>query len=84
MGCSQPHPHGQIWASSFVPSEVEDRRLRNYYLKHRSNLLVDYVKAELQDGSRTIVDTRYWLAVVPYWATWPFETLLLPKRKPIE
>ena len=82
MGCSQPHPHGQIWASSFVPSEVErkDRRLRNYYLKHRSNLLVDYVKAELQDGSRTVVHTRYWLAVVPYWATWPFETLLLPKN----
>ncbi|TNG95581.1 UDP-glucose--hexose-1-phosphate uridylyltransferase [Pasteurellaceae bacterium USgator11] len=81
MGCSQPHPHGQIWANSFLPNEVaaKERNLRNYYQQHGSNLLLDYANAELKDGSRTVVETEHWLAVVPYWAAWPFETLLLPK-----
>ncbi|MGO1296429.1 MAG: UDP-glucose--hexose-1-phosphate uridylyltransferase [Vibrio sp.] len=81
MGCSQPHPHGQVWANSFLPNEIanKDRHLRQYFEKHGRNLLMDYVKAEIADGARTVVDTQYWLAVVPYWAAWPFETLLLPK-----
>ncbi|PID62905.1 MAG: galactose-1-phosphate uridylyltransferase [Gammaproteobacteria bacterium] len=82
MGCSQPHPHGQIWANSFLPNEIErkDHNLRAYYEKHGNNLLLEYSQAELQDGSRTVVETEHWLAVVPYWAAWPFETMLLPKR----
>lgn len=82
MGCSQPHPHGQIWANSFLPNEIErkDKHLRDYYQENGRNLLVDYVQAELQDGSRTVVETEHWLAVVPYWAAWPFETMLLPKN----
>ncbi len=82
MGCSQPHPHGQIWANSFLPNEIErkDKNLLAYYQQHGTNLLVDYVKAEQQDGARTVVETEHWLAVVPYWAAWPFETMLLPKR----
>lgn len=81
MGCSQPHPHGQIWANSFLPNEIarKDVLLRDYYLQHGRNLLVDYVEAEMCDGARTVVDTEHWLAVVPYWAAWPFETMLLPK-----
>ncbi|MBE2894295.1 UDP-glucose--hexose-1-phosphate uridylyltransferase [Spirabiliibacterium falconis] len=81
MGCSQPHPHGQIWANSFLPNEIatKEKNLRAYYEKYGSNLLLDYVKAERQDGARTVVESEYWLAVVPYWAAWPFETLLLPK-----
>ncbi|WP_394153654.1 UDP-glucose--hexose-1-phosphate uridylyltransferase [Vibrio maritimus] len=81
MGCSQPHPHGQIWANSFLPNEIErkDRLMREYYQQQDSNLLVDYVTAEMQDGARTVVETEHWLAVVPYWAAWPFETMLLPK-----
>ncbi|MDW6004741.1 UDP-glucose--hexose-1-phosphate uridylyltransferase [Vibrio mangrovi] len=81
MGCSQPHPHGQIWANSFLPNEIErkDKQLKEYFTTHGSNMLVDYVQTELKDGSRTVVETEYWLAVVPYWAAWPFETLLLPK-----
>ncbi len=81
MGCSQPHPHGQIWANSFLPNEIErkDKHLRDYYQQQGSNLLLDYVQAELADGSRTVVETEHWLAVVPYWAAWPFETMLLPK-----
>lgn len=81
MGCSQPHPHGQIWANSFLPNEIEhkEQNLKNYYETYGSNLLIDYVNAELKDGSRTVVETEHWLAIVPYWAAWPFETMLLPK-----
>jgi len=81
MGCSNPHPHGQIWANSFMPNEAEreDRLQRSYLEKYGSPMLVDYVQRELADGSRTVVETEHWLAVVPYWAAWPFETLLLPK-----
>lgn len=81
MGCSQPHPHGQIWANSFLPNEIarKEEYLKTYYDQQGSNLLVDYAQAELDDGERTVVETEHWLAVVPYWAAWPFETLLLPK-----
>ena len=81
MGCSNPHPHGQVWANSFLPNEIEreDRLMREYYAEQKSPMLVDYVNRELADGSRTVVETEHWLAVVPYWAAWPFETLLLPK-----
>ena len=81
MGCSNPHPHGQIWANSFLPNEVarEDVAQRNYYEKHGSVLLVDYVQKELEKKERIVVETEHWVAVVPYWAVWPFETLLLPK-----
>lgn len=69
MGCSQPHPHGQIWANSFLPNEIErkDKLLKGYQQQQGSNLLVDYVNAELKDGQRTVVETEHWLAVVPYW-----------------
>lgn len=81
MGCSNPHPHGQVWANSFLPNEAEreDRLQKEYYAAQGQPMLLDYVQRELADGSRTVVDTEHWLAVVPYWAAWPFETLLLPK-----
>lgn len=82
MGCSNPHPHGQVWATSFLPDEVarEDALQRDYYQQYGSAMLVDYAARELKDGKRTVVETDHWLAVVPWWATWPFETLLLPKN----
>ena len=81
MGCSQPHPHGQIWASDFLPSEIQikDAMLKQHKHAHTGNLLLDYVKSELTRRSRIVVETELWLAVVPYWAAWPFETLLMPK-----
>ncbi|AQS35911.1 UTP-hexose-1-phosphate uridylyltransferase /UDP-glucose-hexose-1-phosphate uridylyltransferase [Shewanella psychrophila] len=81
MGCSQPHPHGQVWANSYLPNEVrkKDQNLKAYQQEHGRNLLLDYVKREMKDGSRTVVETEHWLAVVPYWAAWPFETILMPK-----
>ncbi|QQG29789.1 galactose-1-phosphate uridylyltransferase [Pectobacterium carotovorum] len=81
MGCSNPHPHGQVWANDFLPNEVlrEDEQQRAYFSRHGSPLLLDYVQREQANGSRIVVETEHWLAVVPYWASWPFETLVLPK-----
>ena len=82
MGASNPHPHGQIWAGDFLPTlpAKEDANQRAYFQRHGEALLVDYAAQEMTDGARTIVMNDHWLAVVPYWAVWPFETLLLPRR----
>jgi UDPglucose--hexose-1-phosphate uridylyltransferase len=81
MGCSQPHPHGQIWATGYLPNEpaAEDVQQRAYHARHGRPMLLDVVEHERADGSRVVVETAHWLAVVPFWATWPFETLLLPR-----
>ena len=81
MGCSNPHPHGQIWANSFLPNEAaaEQTSQAAYYAAHGRPLLLDYVEQEAANGIRTVVETQHWLAVVPYWAAWPFEVLLTPK-----
>lgn len=81
MGCSNPHPHGQIWASSFVPNlpAAEDRNQRAYFAEQGRPMLLDYAEREATAGERVVVQTAHWLAVVPYWAAWPFETLLLPR-----
>jgi UDPglucose--hexose-1-phosphate uridylyltransferase len=82
MGCSNPHPHGQIWAQSSVPVEVakEQTQLSAYYSKHGRTLLTDYVKAELEKGERLVYENNSFIAVVPFWATWPFETMIVSKR----
>ena len=82
MGCSMPHPHGQIWANSFLPNEAatEDKHQRAYFDAHGLQLLLDYATQEA-GGERVVVETTHWLAVVPYWAAWPFETLLMPKAR---
>ncbi|PIK40186.1 putative galactose-1-phosphate uridylyltransferase-like [Apostichopus japonicus] len=82
MGCSNPHPHCQVWASNFMPNEprIKDTNQRNYFQKHGKVLLVDYVNLELERKERIVVENSSWLVVVPYWATWPYETMLLPKR----
>ena len=81
MGCSNPHPHGQIWASSYLPAlpAAEDRQQRDYFARHGRALLRDVAEREAAARERVVVETAHWLAVVPYWAAWPFETLLLPK-----
>lgn len=83
MGCSNPHPHGQVWASSYLPNEiaVEDREQGNYRQQHGSVLLLDYVKRELAEKTRVVVSNEHWAAVVPFWAVWPYEILLLPTRQ---
>ena len=82
MGCSNPHPHGQIWAIDALPNEPakEDRSQSAYLAEHGSPLLLDYASLEGELQERTVVENEHWLGVVPYWAIWPFETLLLPRR----
>jgi UDPglucose--hexose-1-phosphate uridylyltransferase len=81
MGCSQPHPHGQIWASDFVPNEpaAEDLQQRDYHARHGRPLLLEVAEREAAAGERVVAETAHWLAIVPFWATWPFEVLLLPR-----
>lgn len=82
MGCSNPHPHGQVWAGSALPNEpaAEDRHQKLYFDQHGSPLLIDVARREHEPGTRLVVTNDHWLALVPFWAVWPFETLLLPRR----
>jgi UDPglucose--hexose-1-phosphate uridylyltransferase len=83
MGCSNPHPHGQIWASSELPGiparAVEAQR--RYHAGHGRDLLGDYLARELELGARLVCRNAHWVVLVPFWAVWPFETLLLPVRR---
>lgn len=83
MGCSNPHPHCQIWACSYMPTEPEtkDKHLREYFAKHGTAMLDDYVAKELVKKERIVIENPDWLVVVPYWAAWPFETMLVSRNK---
>lgn len=82
MGCSNPHPHGQIWAGDSLPDlpAREHCQQEAYLVEHGRPLLLDYLDLEIQHGERIVVENAEWLAVVPFWAVWPFELLLLPRR----
>ncbi len=82
MGCSNPHPHGQIWAQETIPDEVlkEDTRQRDYFIHHSETLLGKYVNEELNCNERIVCRNEHFVALVPYWATWPFETMIIPLR----
>ncbi len=82
MGCSNPHPHSQIWATSFLPTEIarEDENQRAYEAANGRAMLDDLVALERKSGERVVLETDMFLAVSPYWAAWPFEILLLSKR----
>lgn len=81
MGCSNPHPHGQIWAGDFIPNEItaEDANQKAYFAKHGRPLLLDYANFEAVRGERIVAENKSWIAVVPFWAVWPYEILLLPR-----
>ncbi|MDE2405162.1 MAG: UDP-glucose--hexose-1-phosphate uridylyltransferase [Sphingomonadales bacterium] len=81
MGCSSPHPHGQIWASDFVPGEVvdEDREQAAWRAAHGQVLLDQVAAREADLGERVVAAGAHWLAIVPWWAVWPFETLLIAR-----
>ncbi|KAH9420484.1 hypothetical protein DERP_000910 [Dermatophagoides pteronyssinus] len=86
MGCSNPHPHCQIWASHFLPNipRKKDQQQRNYFEKYGRAMLWDYVQKELSNEERIVIRNEHWLALVPFWATWPFETMLLPYHRSIQ
>lgn len=81
MGASNPHPHGQVWAGSALPDEprMEDSNQRRYYESFGSAMLMDYLSQEM-GGDRIVTSNDTWVALVPYWAVWPFEMLVLPRR----
>ena len=80
MGCSNPHPHGQVWATDYLPNEpaAEDVHQRAWHERFGRPLLLDLAEREIEAGERLVVRNAHWLAIVPYWAVWPFETLLIP------
>lgn len=82
MGCSNPHPHGQIWSSKGIPVEPdkECKTQKGYFEKHGKTLLSDYLQAELKKGVRLLVQNDSFVALVPFWAVWPFETMIISKR----
>jgi len=86
MGASNPHPHGQLWANHSIPQEPakEDLQQRAYYAAQGRPLLLDYLSAEVAAADRIVVENSAWVALVPFWAVWPYETLLLPRRHVVQ
>lgn len=84
MGCSNPHPHGQIWATETIPDVParEHETQLNYYQKNGKTLLGDYLKKELELKERIIVENDHFVALVPFWAVWPYETIII-SREPV-
>jgi UDPglucose--hexose-1-phosphate uridylyltransferase len=83
MGCSNPHPHGQIWASAHVPLIPSRKRAtqRAHFARTGRDLLGDYLDQERKNGARLVDGNEHWQALVPFWAVWPFETMLVPSRR---
>jgi UDPglucose--hexose-1-phosphate uridylyltransferase len=82
MGASNPHPHGQLWTTSVLPNEIEREleQQESYRREHGGALLSDYLEAEIALGTRIVQMNEHWAALVPHWAAWPFELLILPRR----
>jgi UDPglucose--hexose-1-phosphate uridylyltransferase len=82
MGCSNPHPHGQIWTTSEFPAEIvkETERQKNYYAVHRKSLLSSYFSLELEKKERIVYQNDHFVVLVPFWAFWPYETMIISKR----
>lgn len=83
MGCSNPHPHGQIWAQSSIPTAVvkTQKSLKSYFERTGRSLLEDYLQKEIETGERIILENESFVALVPFWAVWPYETMIISKRK---
>ncbi len=81
MGASNPHPHGQIWATEHIPNEptMELAAQREYMDAHGVSLLSSYLELELKQGERIVAQNESWVALVPFWAVWPFELMVLPR-----
>jgi UDPglucose--hexose-1-phosphate uridylyltransferase len=81
MGCSNPHPHGQIWASACIPTlpEREGIEQKKFLSQSHSCLLCDYLEREESEKSRLLFRNDSFAVLVPFWAVWPFETLLIPR-----
>lgn len=83
MGCSNPHPHGQIWAQSSIPNEIEkkDRNQLVYFKEYKTSLLGDYLLQELKNNERILFENDDFVVLIPFWAVWPFETMIVPRKQ---
>ena len=83
MGCSNPHPHGQIWSQSTLPNEVEKKDIhqKDYFLKTNTSLLGNYLQQELAVKERIIFENDDFVVLIPFWAIWPFEAMIAPKKQ---
>ena len=83
MGCSNPHPHGQIWAQHSIPNELlkKQKKQLEYYQQNQHGLLADYLNQELKMQERIVLQNDHFVALVPFWAVWPFETMIIPRRQ---
>ena len=82
MGCSNPHPHGQIWSQGSLPLEIdkETTQQKNWFNEKGSSLLNDYIAIELEEKERIVLENEHFVALVPFWAVWPYETMIISKR----
>ncbi|MEH6705816.1 MAG: UDP-glucose--hexose-1-phosphate uridylyltransferase [Galbibacter orientalis] len=82
MGCSNPHPHGQIWSQSSIPQEVlkKQQHQKEYWNTNKRSLLQDYLKQELELKERILVENEHFVALIPYWAVWPYEAMIVPRK----
>ncbi|QOD62351.1 UDP-glucose--hexose-1-phosphate uridylyltransferase [Polaribacter haliotis] len=82
MGCSNPHPHGQIWSQTSLPNEVDKKNQQQlaYYKEKKSSLLGDYLQQEQTSKERIIFENDDFLVLTPFWAIWPFEVMIAPKK----
>ena len=82
MGCSNPHPHGQIWAQEHIPDEPlkKQKAQLKYFKKHNRTLLQDYLQAELLENERILFENEHFVGLIPFWAVWPFEAMIVPRR----
>ncbi|MEY4880984.1 MAG: hypothetical protein RLZ87_413, partial [Armatimonadota bacterium] len=83
MGCSNPHPHGQIWASNYVPTllQKENASQRDFFARTGKNMIQTIVSRELSESKRVVALNENWVAFVPFWAVWPFEVMIAPTRQ---
>jgi UDPglucose--hexose-1-phosphate uridylyltransferase len=83
MGCSNPHPHGQIWAQYSIPTEIEKktRTQKDFYEQNGGSLLQYYLNEELNEGTRIVSENDNFVTLVPFWAVWPYETMIIPRRQ---
>ena len=83
MGCSNPHPHGQIWATRHLPNEMqkEQHAQAQYLIERGRPMLVDYLAQELRLSDRIVAENEHFVTLAPFWAIWPFETMVLPRRR---
>lgn len=82
MGCSNPHPHGQIWSQSSIPEVVlkKQKQQKEYWEKNQRSLVQDYLKQELEAKERILLENDHFVALVPFWAVWPYEAMIIPRK----